>query len=79
MAQYKADIIGNRGGVSRLGHKTSGLECWVRGWSSGVEVIALWNEEKEEDEFHVYVTGGSGSGYTKKVGIVNSESEFIIK
>ena len=79
MAQYKADIQGNRGCVSRLGHKTSGIECWVRGWQSGVEVRARWNETTQKDEFHVYATGGSGTSYTRKIGLVNSEGEFIIK
>jgi hypothetical protein len=79
MAQYKADIQGNRGGVSRLGHKTSGIECWVRGWHSGIEVRARWNEEKQQDEFFVYRTGGSGTSFASLIGKLTQDGEFIVR
>ena len=79
MAQFKADIQGGRGGVSRLGHKTSGIESWVRGWHSGIEVRGQWNEEKQEDEFFVYKTGGSGTSWTKLIGVLTQDGEFIVK
>tara|TARA_Y100001951_G_C11291639_1_gene272600 strand:- start:2469 stop:2708 length:240 start_codon:yes stop_codon:yes gene_type:complete len=78
MAQYKADIQGGRGQVSRLGHKTSGIECWVRGWQSGIEVRGRWNEVTQQDEFHVYATGGSGTSHSKKIGHLTEDGDFIV-
>ena len=34
MAQFKAEIKGNRGSVSRLGHKTTGIKGHVCGWET---------------------------------------------
>ena len=36
MAQFKAEIKGNRGSVSRLGHKTTGITSHTCGWESGI-------------------------------------------
>ena len=78
MAQYKADIRGGRGQTSRLGHKTSGIWAWIRGWSSGVEVRGQWNDEKQEDEFKIYLTGGSGSSYERYIGKVTEDGKFVV-
>tara|TARA_R110002051_G_scaffold88750_2_gene156469 strand:+ start:7667 stop:7927 length:261 start_codon:yes stop_codon:yes gene_type:complete len=78
MAQYKADISGSRGGVSRLGHKTSGIECWVRGWQSGIEVRGRWDEEKQQDVFYVYKTGGSGTSHSTLIGKLDQAGNFIV-
>ena len=77
MAQFKADIRGGRGQTSRLGHKTSGIWAWIRGWSSGVEVRGRFNELKEEDECRIYLTGGSGSSHAKYIGKVTEAGRFV--
>ena len=38
MAQFYAEIQGNRGKASRMGSKASGLWAHIRGWDIGVRV-----------------------------------------
>jgi len=78
MAQYKADIQGGRGEVSRLGHKTSGISSWVRGWHSGIEVRGQWDEETQQDVFFVYSTGGSGTSHSKLIGRLTEDGKFSV-
>ena len=59
MAQFKADIKGSRGSVSRLGGKTSGITGHIRGWESGIRVEGH-NDEDLADIFMIYQTSGSG-------------------
>ena len=59
MAQYKAEIKGNRGSVSRLGHKTTGIKSHTCGWNSGIRVEGHHDEDLG-DIFLVYQTSGSG-------------------
>ena len=59
MAQFKADIKGSRGSVSRLGGKTSGITGHIRGWESGIRVEGH-NDEALGDIFMIYQTSGSG-------------------
>ena len=79
MAQYKADILGSRGPTSRLGHKTSGISSWVRGWQSGIEVRGRWDEVTQQDIFYVYKTGGSGTSCSTFIGKLTQDGEFIVK
>ena len=58
MAQFKAEIQGNRGSVSRLGHKTTGIQGHICGWETGIRVEGHYDEELG-DIFLVYQTGGS--------------------
>ena len=60
MAQFKAEIQGGRGSVSRLGHKTTGITSHTWGWDSGVEVEGHHDEELG-DIFLVWQTSGSGN------------------
>lgn len=54
--------------ATRRGHRT--LSAHVRGWESGVEVVARHDETG--DTFDVYVTAGSnGGGARLLVGRVN--------
>ena len=78
MAQYRADVKGGRGRVSRLGHKTTGIECWVRGWHTGIEVRGRWDEETQQDIFFVYKTGGSGTSHSTLIGSLNQKGEFTV-
>ena len=59
MAQFKAEIKGNRGSVSRLGHKTTGISSHTCGWNSGIKVEGHFDEELG-DIFLVWQTSGSG-------------------
>jgi len=59
MAQFKAEIKGNRGSVSRLGHKTTGIKSHTCGWGSGIKVEGHHDEEMG-DIFLVWQTSGSG-------------------
>ena len=59
MAQFKAEIQGNRGSVSRLGHKTTGISSHTCGWESGIKVEGHYDEDLG-DIFMVYQTSGSG-------------------
>ena len=59
MAQFKADIKGSRGSVSRLGGKTSGITGHIRGWESGVKIEGHHDEDLG-DIFMIYQTSGSG-------------------
>ena len=59
MAQFKAEIKGNRGSVSRLGHKTTGISSHTCGWDAGIRVEGHHDEELG-DIFLVWQTSGSG-------------------
>ena len=58
MAQFKAEIKGNRGSVSRLGHKTTGISSHTCGWDTGIRVEGHFDEDLG-DIFMVYQTSGS--------------------
>ena len=57
MAHFRATIQGQRGLVSRLGSKKSGIHATVNGWDEGIEVRARHQDGK--DCFVVWLTGGS--------------------
>ena len=59
MAQFRAEIKGSRGSVSRLGHKTTGITSHTCGWESGIRVEGHFDEELG-DIFLVWQTSGSG-------------------
>ena len=59
MAQFKAEIKGGRGSVSRLGHKTTGISSHTCGWDAGIKVEGHFDEELG-DIFLVWQTSGSG-------------------
>ena len=67
MAQFRGIIQGQRGGVSRLGSKRSGLTAIVNGWHSGVKVYAHMDPETGKDCFEVYETAGSSGGSTGRL------------
>ena len=62
MARFIGEVQGNRGAVTRLGSKSSGMNTECNGWHSGVKVIAIYNAEFDIDEFLIYATNGSGNG-----------------
>ena len=59
MAQFRAEIKGGKGSVSRLGHKTTGISSHTCGWESGIRVEGHHDEDLG-DIFLVYQTSGSG-------------------
>lgn len=75
MARFYASIQGNKGEASRMGSAGSGISGHIRGWDSGVEVFGHVNQ-KGEDEFHVYSTGGSNGGERKMIAIVENGRVF---
>jgi len=59
MAQFYADIQGNRGEATRMGTKASGIEGHIRGWSVGARVVIQYNPATGKDDVFVYKTSGS--------------------
>jgi len=59
MAQFRATIKGQRGEVSRLGSKASGIQARVNGWDVGILVNA--NHIDGQDTMELYSTGGSNA------------------
>jgi hypothetical protein len=59
MAQFYADIQGNRGPASRMGSKDSGIESHTRGWHVGCKVRCVYDKETDSDIVYVYRTSGS--------------------
>ena len=59
MAQFRAEIKGGKGSVSRLGHKTTGISSHTCGWESGIRVEG-YHDDDLGDIFLVWQTSGSG-------------------
>lgn len=66
MSRFYASIEGQAGIGTRRGSAKSGIRGHVRGWNVGVEVFGRENENGE-DEFEVYLTGGSKRGTPDKI------------
>lgn len=60
---YLTGTNSRRNEISAAGHST-GQRCHLRGWRSGVEVVA--SPDGDQDWFDVYMTTGSG-GYGHRV------------
>ena len=75
MAQFKAEIKGNRGSVSRLGHKTTGISSHTCGWDTGIKVEGAYDEELDRDVFLIWQTSGSlGRRRDRLIGKLVGES-----
>lgn len=61
MAQFYADIQGNRGEATRMGTKSSGISGHIRGWRVGARVVCEYNEQVDRDFVTVFKTGGSNN------------------
>ena len=66
MAQFRAEIKGGKGTISRLGHKTTGIISHTCGWDSGIRVEGRYDEELG-DIFIIYQTSGSGPRGREKI------------
>lgn len=62
MAQFYAQIQGNRGAVTRMGTKGSGIEGHLRGWNVGARVVIWYDKGQDKDIVQVYKTAGSNYG-----------------
>jgi hypothetical protein len=62
MAQFYADIQGNRGVATRMGTKASGISGHVRGWNVGCRVWCYHDNEEGVDKVSIQLTSGS-KGY----------------
>ena len=69
MAQFYADIQGNRGEATRMGTKDSGITGHIRGWNIGCKVRIDHIDGKD----HVKVFRTSGSS---PKGLIELIAEF---
>ena len=70
MAQFYADIQGNRGQATRMGTKKSGMDGHIRGWYIGARVYMRFNEQTQEDECTIDLTAGShNQKQSKRLGV----------
>lgn len=79
MAQFYAQIQGNRGMASRMGGKESGIWGHIRGWTVGAKVECHYDEETDTDVVKVYATkGSSGNGQETLIATIyeNGEVQF---
>ena len=74
MAQYYADIQGNRGQATRMGTKQSGMDGHIRGWNIGCRVWMRYNKETGQDEYTIDLTAGSNDAATsRRIGVFTVE------
>lgn len=71
MAQFYAEIKGNRGKATRMGTKESGITGHIRGWHVGVKVVC--EQVKGKDIIRVYRTNGSSDPSSKLVAIFHED------
>ena len=65
MAQFYAEIQGNRGEATRMGTKGSGIRGHIRGWHVGAAVYVY--HEDGQDIVRVYKTGGSAGSSAREL------------
>ena len=58
MAEFRAEVVGNRNPASRLGSKNSGIRATVNGWDKGVRVVGYVDGDGK-NVFDIFETGGS--------------------
>ena len=68
MAQFYAEIQGNRGEAFRMGTKDSGMRAHVRGWNVGVKVSCRYDAENDRDVITIEETGGSNNASAVRGG-----------
>lgn len=61
MAQYRAEIEGQRGDASRLGTKSSGMYGHIAAWDIGATVNLSYNEELKRNEMTIRIDTGNAS------------------
>jgi hypothetical protein len=81
MARYYGTVIGNRGEVSRLGSRDSGLRVTANGWNLGGEVIMGsrdWFGNGCRDVLHFHINTGSNNGGPRRLSITALEGGEIV-
>ncbi len=74
MAHFRGTIEGNRGAVSRLGSRNSGLRVTAHGWGIGATVNISHFEG--EDIITIWLNAGSGHGNQRRsLGSFRSEAD----
>lgn len=68
MARFYLSGSNSRGGTVTAQGRNDGQNCWLRGWRSGVKVVA--SGDANRDWFDIYLTGGSNDGNSKLIGSV---------
>lgn len=78
MAQFYAEIQGNRGAASRMGSAGSGIWGHIRGWSVGCKVECSHDEKTDTDVVRVFATKGSNGGSSTLIATIyeNGEVQF---
>jgi len=66
MSRFYASISGGRSQKTCGGHPKSGIDGHIRGWDLGVRVSGRV-DEKGNDVFDVYRTGGSNGGKASRL------------
>jgi len=79
MAQFYAEIQGNRGSATRMGGKESGIWGHIRGWTVGCRVECHHDEKTDTDIVQVYATKGSNGGGSTLIATIyeSGEVQFI--
>jgi len=81
MARYCGTVRGNRGGVSRLGSKDSGLRVTANGWNLGGEVIIgsrNWFGNGYKDILHFHINTGTNNSGPRRLSITALEGGEIL-
>ena len=73
MAQFYADIQGNRGEATRMGTPKSGIQGHIRGWNIGARIVM--RHENGRDVCRVYQTSGSSGAASDKLVAEFSDDE----
>ena len=66
MADFYAEIEGNRSLKTCIGTKSSGIDGHIRGWSLGGAVEMCYCEIIEDDVVYMRITGGSNGNQDSK-------------
>lgn len=88
MAHFYGSMRGGRQEVTRTGHKTTGLNCHIRGWNVGIKAQARVGSSGR-DECVATLTGGSNNpcqwgieiisdGQTASIGVRNAKGDWLI-
>lgn len=64
MAQFIGFLQGNRGDVSRLGSKSSGMQAQAQGWRIGGRVYCSFDPKTGRDVVSVDITSGSNGAHS---------------
>ena len=74
MAQFYADIHGNKGRATKEGTKKSGIKGHIRGRDIGAIVYMEYNEKTQQDECTIHLTNGStGNKRAKLLGLFTAK------